>query len=207
MLNLLANPKYTGYMVWNRRKRSRTERHVPGRVNTPSEWVWSPHPTHKPLVTKTIFDAATPISQLRQGSRGGAGPNTARPQAQRSYVLRSYLVCDLCGMRMFGKARVRGGVETIYYACVTIPEHHQDQPSCSQHESNITVREDHLLPVVGRYFGERILGTRRCNAGSPRSRPNAARSTAAGRGSPRRTPTRAAAMPPSSTSYLREPST
>jgi hypothetical protein len=161
VLDLLANPKYTGYMVWNRRKRSRPERHVPGKVNPPSEWVWSPRPTHEPLVTKTIFDAATPISRLCQGSRGGAGPNTAHRQAQRSYLLRSYLVCDLCNRRMFGKARVRGGVETIYYACVTNPEHHQEQPWYGQHAKNITVREDHLLPVVGKFFGERILGPQR----------------------------------------------
>ena len=108
-------------MVWNRRKRSRPERRVPGKVNPPSEWVWSPRPTHEPLVTKTIFDAATPVSRLRQGSRGGAGPNTAHRQATRSYLLRSYLVCDLCGRRMFGKARVRCGQETIYYACTTNP--------------------------------------------------------------------------------------
>jgi site-specific DNA recombinase len=118
-------------------------------------------PTHEPLVTKTIFDAATPISRLRQGSRGGAGPNTAHRQAQRSYLLRSYLVCDLRNRRMFGKARIRGGVETIYYACITNPEHHQAQPWYGQHAKNITVRQDHLLPVVGKFFGERILGPQR----------------------------------------------
>jgi Recombinase/Recombinase zinc beta ribbon domain len=161
VLDLLANPKYTGYMVWNRRKRSRPERHVPGKVNPPSEWVWSPHPTHEPLVTKAIFDAATPIARLRQGSRTGAGPNTAHRQAQRSYVLRSYLVCDLCGRRMFGKTRVRRGQETTYYACVTNPEHHQGQSWYAQHPSNFTVREDHLMSAVGTFFGERILGPHR----------------------------------------------
>lgn len=95
------------------------------------------------------------------GLRGGAGPNTAHRQAKHSYLLRSYLVCDLCNRRMFGKARVRRGVETIYYACITNPEHHQEQPWFGQHAKNITVREDHLLPVVGKFFGERILGPQR----------------------------------------------
>ena len=62
---------------------------------------------------------------------------------------------------MFGKARVRCGQETIYYACTTNPEHHQDQPWYPQHAKNITVREDHLLPVVTTFFGERILGPQR----------------------------------------------
>jgi site-specific DNA recombinase len=38
---VLTNPKYTGYMVWNRRQRSRPERQATGRLNPPSEWVWS----------------------------------------------------------------------------------------------------------------------------------------------------------------------
>jgi len=45
------------------------ERHVSGKVNPPSEWVWSPHPTHEPLVTKAIFDAAALGKQLDQLGR------------------------------------------------------------------------------------------------------------------------------------------
>ena len=41
---VLENPKYTGYMVWNRRA-SKTGN---GRVNAPKDWVWSPVPTHEP---------------------------------------------------------------------------------------------------------------------------------------------------------------
>jgi hypothetical protein len=62
---------------------------------------------------------------------------------------------------MFGKSRVRRGQETIYCACVTNPEHHREQPWYAQHPKNITVRQDHLLPAVGRFFGERILGSQR----------------------------------------------
>jgi DNA invertase Pin-like site-specific DNA recombinase len=43
---VLDNPKHTGYMVWNRRKRGHRSRDVRGRVNPPSAWVWSPRPTH-----------------------------------------------------------------------------------------------------------------------------------------------------------------
>jgi site-specific DNA recombinase len=48
--------------------------------------------------------------------------------------------------------------ETTYYACITNLQHHRDQPWYPQHPKAVTVREDHLLPVIGRFFGERILG-------------------------------------------------
>ena len=158
VLELLANPKYTGYMVWNRRKRSRPERGIPGRVNLPGEWVWSRHPTHEPLVTRALFDAAVPVARLRRGSRTGAGANHAHPETSRSYLLRSYVVCDICGRRMFGKTRRRREREYTYYACVTIPEHHREQPWFGEHPKTLMVREDLLLPVVGEFFAERVLG-------------------------------------------------
>ena len=49
--SILENPKYTGYQVWNRRARKRAG----NKANPISEWVWSPHPTHEPLVTRALF--------------------------------------------------------------------------------------------------------------------------------------------------------
>ncbi|MGI8310050.1 recombinase family protein [Saccharopolyspora hattusasensis] len=42
---ILRNPKYTGFQVFNRRA-SRSKR---GKVNDPVKWVWSPKPTHEPF--------------------------------------------------------------------------------------------------------------------------------------------------------------
>ena len=78
-----------------------------------------------------------------------------------SYLLRSYLICDLCNRRMFDKARVRRGQETIYHACVTNPEHHQEQPWYTPTPHEHHHQRGHLLPVVGKFFGERILGPQR----------------------------------------------
>jgi hypothetical protein len=61
---ILRNPKYTGYMVWNRRASKKG-----GQYNPPSDWVWSPIPTHEPLTTKTMFEAAFSFGGQRQGSR------------------------------------------------------------------------------------------------------------------------------------------
>ncbi len=41
---ILHNPKYTGYQVWNRRARKQG-----GRPNPPDAWVWSDEPSHPPI--------------------------------------------------------------------------------------------------------------------------------------------------------------
>ena len=111
---ILANPKYTGYMVWNRRASKKGGQHNPA-----ADWVWSPQPRHEPLVTRDLFEAASPVGRRRQGSRTRAGANS-HPQTSRSYPLRSYVICDLCDRRMFGKTRH----QHAYYACQLGPGRH-----------------------------------------------------------------------------------
>lgn len=53
---ILLNPKYTGYMVWNRRATKG------GKVNPPELWVWSAEPTHEPIVAcsrRFVWKSAT----------------------------------------------------------------------------------------------------------------------------------------------------
>lgn len=47
---LIANPKLTGHQVYNR-KATRTGRPGGSRLNPISQWVWSPHVTHEPVVS------------------------------------------------------------------------------------------------------------------------------------------------------------
>jgi Recombinase len=144
---ILRNPKYTGYMVWNRRASKKG-----GRCNPPSEWVWSPALTHEPLVTKALFEAAA--ARVRQGSRTASGASR-HPQAARSYPLRSYVVCDLCGRRMFGKTRR----DLAYYACEPDQRHHAQRSAWQPgHPASLWVREEILLDVVHGFFAERIFG-------------------------------------------------
>jgi site-specific DNA recombinase len=44
--DILTNPKYTGYMVWNRRGRKTRG----NRANPITEWIWSPHLVHEALI-------------------------------------------------------------------------------------------------------------------------------------------------------------
>ena len=146
---ILANPKYTGYMVWNRRASKKGGQH-----NSAADWVWSPQPRHEPLVTRDLFEAASPVGRRRQGSRTRAGANS-HPQTSRSYPLRSYVFCDLCDRRMFGKTRH----QHAYYACQPDPHHHDGRAGWyPAHPASLWVREDTLVDLVCSFFAERIPG-------------------------------------------------
>jgi site-specific DNA recombinase len=96
--DILTNPKYTGYMVWNRRATKSG-----GKVNPPKAWVWSDQPTHEPLVSRETFEAAAQVAQVRRGSRSEPGPNTAHRHTRPGYLLRSHVYRGYCGQRMFGR--------------------------------------------------------------------------------------------------------
>ena len=148
---VLENPKYTGYMVWNRRA-SKTGN---GRVNPPRLWVWSARPTHEPLVTVEMFKAAQAVKPDRERSRTAPGPNLAHPDTKRSYVLRSYVFCAQCDRRMFGNTRRT----TPYMACQPSVKKGADRAShLPEHPTSIWVREDALIDGVIGFFGERVLG-------------------------------------------------
>jgi hypothetical protein len=106
---------------------------VPGKVNPPSEWVWSTRPTHEPLTTRRLFDAATPIGRHLERSRDGSQPNT-HPATKRTYRLRSYVCCALCDRRMQGKGR-RGGY--TYVVCEVAGHHHAHQPWHAEHPKSV----------------------------------------------------------------------
>ncbi len=144
---ILINPKYTGHMVWNRRASKKGGALVP-----PEKWVWSPQPTHEPLVTRAVWEAVQKNRTTRQGSRMGV--KNSHPDTHRTYVLRSFVHHQQCNKRMFGKTRKGYG----YYTCqpkldlVGKPEEYADHPRA------VYVREDKLLDCVETFFNERVFG-------------------------------------------------
>jgi site-specific DNA recombinase len=129
-----------------------------GRFNPPEAWVWSEETTHEPIVTRELFDAAADVAKAEQRSRDGVGANTKHPDTKRSYVLRSFVFCELCGHRMHGKTRR----QTAYYACH--PSGNQGRGAERQyadHPVSIWVREESLLEVVLGFFSERVFGPNR----------------------------------------------
>lgn len=59
--DILRNPKYNGYQVYNRR--ASRSRH--GQVYDPRLWMWSAQPVHEPLIPKWMFDALAATSTAR----------------------------------------------------------------------------------------------------------------------------------------------
>ena len=72
----------------------------------------APQRVHEALVSLETFVQAQEISAHRERSRSTPGLSPD-PQAKRVYPLRSFILCDLCGRRMFGNTRR----ETVSYAC------------------------------------------------------------------------------------------
>jgi DNA invertase Pin-like site-specific DNA recombinase len=147
---ILHNPKYTGYMVWNRRATKQG-----GKVNPPTAWVWSDQPTHEPLVSKETFEAAAQVAQIRRGSRIEPGPNTAHRHTRRGYLLRSYVRCGLCDQRMFGKTR-HG---RAYYNCYPANNNADRLDRYpTNHPKAVYVREDALTEALDHVIATRVFG-------------------------------------------------
>ncbi|MFC5830366.1 recombinase family protein [Nonomuraea insulae] len=152
---ILCNPKYTGYMVWNRRASKKG-----GKNNPPSEWVWSPRPTHEPLVTKEVYQKAARIAQSRQGSPVTTNP-TRQPKTWHTYALRAFVVCDACGRRMQGNPKKKN----LYYVCKPDKREHEDRRDWyARHPKSVWVREDHLLDHLQEFFANRVFGAERLRA-------------------------------------------
>lgn len=77
---ILRNPKFTGYQVWNRRARKRG-----GKTNPPEQWIWSEEPAHDALVSREMFEEAA--------RRSGSRDNVVKAAAARAdYAPRTYLL-------------------------------------------------------------------------------------------------------------------
>jgi site-specific DNA recombinase len=149
---LLANPKYTGHMVWNRTAKTGGRR----RINPPEQWVWTPEPSHPAIISRATYDAAQQVGAERGNIRDDPGPS-AHPLTRRTYALRSRVRCRICRRRMCGITRAAG----TYYACPHDTANPRHAAAVPDHPKTITVREDTLLAVVREFFAEHVLGPHR----------------------------------------------
>ncbi|GAB3428456.1 recombinase family protein [Flindersiella endophytica] len=153
---LLHNPKYTGYMVWNRRARKKG-----GRNNPPSEWTWSPQPVHEPLVTREQFEKAAEIAKERERTRTGTAAN-AHPDTRYTYLLRSYVVHEDCGRRMYGKTeRCNDKYTYPYFLCYRKTQRDTGKAWAEEHPTCVRVREKALNDAVHEFFATRVFGPER----------------------------------------------
>ncbi len=69
---ILANPKYTGYMVYGRH-RTRNGRRTPAPAD---QWLWSPQPVHPAIVDRATWQAAQDAAAGHGTSRDGDDLNS-----------------------------------------------------------------------------------------------------------------------------------
>ncbi len=141
---ILANPRYTGYEVWNKQRKDEVLIDVDDvalghvtkmRWNDTDQWITSTEPTHEALVSRELFDTV----QSMFGSR--KGPSTRTPTQRRHYVLTGLLRCAVCGRRMQG----HWVHERAYYRC----KFTQDYPGGAvDHPRNVYVKEDAVVPSL-----------------------------------------------------------
>ena len=148
---MLANPKYTGHMVYGRH-RTRNGRRTP----VPQEqWLWSLAPVHPAIVDRATWDAAQDAAAAHGTSRDGDDPNP-HPATRRAYPYRSRIRCRDCRRRMTGTTY--GNPASTYYRCPhnpATPKHAADHPD---HPRTVQAPETRLDEIVGRFFATRIFG-------------------------------------------------
>ncbi|GHH22975.1 recombinase family protein [Streptomyces lanatus] len=143
---ILRNPKYTGYQVFNRR----ASRSGGGKVNPPELWVWSPYPVHEPLIPKWMFDELDSRRRLRH-VRSRIGAQGGQPRIRRTYTFRGRVFCA-CGRRLNGN--IRKGI--TYYTCWPKANNRGRPDSYSGHPKARYVNEVTLLDAVVSLFVDRI---------------------------------------------------
>ena len=150
---LLGNPKYTGYMVYGRRRK------INGKFKSmpPAEWIWSPEPTHPAIISRATWDAAQAMGPEHSSSRDDLEPNT-HPATRRTYLFRSRIRCRDCRRRMSGYSP---RPSATYYVCphtTSNPGHLRAYPD---HPPRVSVREDHLLAIVQQFCETHLFGPQR----------------------------------------------
>ncbi|MGW7074604.1 recombinase family protein [Streptomyces sp. NPDC054866] len=146
---ILRNPKYTGYQVFNRR----ASRSGSGKVNDFSLWVWSPSPVHEPLIPKWMFDELTARRLARRSASNT--PISSVPEEARCYVLRGRVFC-FCGRRLHGNHRK--GI--TYYVCWPKANNRGRPDSYAGHPKAGYANESKLFKAVTRLYSDHLLGPR-----------------------------------------------
>jgi site-specific DNA recombinase len=156
---ILANPKYTGHMVYGRTKNTGKSQR-PGQRKTRSvpqeEWTWSKEPSHPALVSRDMWEAAQKVGKDHAGVRD---TEVATTQPGRRYALRSRLHCSQCGRRMNGTTRPgrKPGQSYTYYICPWRQSNPRDVHRCPGHV-RAAMTEDTITTAIGGFLDSYVFG-------------------------------------------------
>ena len=160
---ILRNPKYTGHMVFGRRRKTTGRRSQPA---PPDQWTWSPEPSHPAIITRAMFDAAQVIGAAHRTASDTL--DSAQPRARRNYALRSRVRCRLCQRRMCGSTRsssryYSSGEDAwhTYYECTHDPANPRHAALRPDHPRTVSVREDVLIGEIIQFLAQRVFGPER----------------------------------------------
>lgn len=148
---VLRNPKYTGYQVWNRRARKKGH----NRMNPPETWIWSEEPAHPAIVSREEYDAVSARAKANERSRQGVPATVARPTAKRNYLYRGLLRCGICGLRMWGNH----GRRCTYYSCQ--PSHQRSKDIPADHPPHVYLNEARLNGALLPFLATALFGPER----------------------------------------------
>jgi site-specific DNA recombinase len=149
---ILKNPIYTGRLVWNRLDFA-TQREVGGtaQLRAREEWAVS-EVTHLPLVSDALFAAAQ--------ERFKTKPRAQRGRQRRDYLLAGMVRCCSGHQPLSMYGRERKGHR--YYCCDYARSYGEEAAAqIPDHGKWLYLREDALVPLVERFFAERIFGPMR----------------------------------------------
>jgi site-specific DNA recombinase len=153
---ILRNPKYTGYMVFGR-KRARNGH----RVRVPADqWLWSPAPVHPAIIDRATWDAAQAVSAEHGTSRDG-DTLSKHPAATRTYVYRGRVRCRDCRHRMAGTGTTSASGIYVYYRCphdTASPRYAAAHPG---HPRTVQAPEIRLDQITALFFATRVFGAGR----------------------------------------------
>jgi site-specific DNA recombinase len=150
---VLRNPKYTGFQVWNRRARKKGH----NRTNPPEAWVWSDEPAHEAIVSREEYDAVQSRARANERSRQGVPATIARPTARTEYLHRGLLRCGICGLRMWDNHRRN----TTYYSCQ--PSHQRSKSIPAGHPPHVYLNEQRLGEALLPFLAKALFGPERAD--------------------------------------------
>ena len=153
---MLRNPKYTGYNVWGRHDKRRGTPFMRPR----DQWVWSPTPTHEPLVHNELFDLVE--ERARRNETRAKHPPLDYPTRRgrrngRLYPLRGRVRCGLCGRRMEGTHQRHAN----WYRCRFEANRGAVAAEVAGHPRALQIKEDVILDHLLEFLGRRLFGPER----------------------------------------------
>ena len=148
---VLRNPKYTGFQVWNRRARKKGS----NRLNPSESWIWSDEPAHPAMVSREEYQRVQDRAVANERSRQARTDDDMKATQPRDYLYRGLLRCGICGLRMWGNHRR----SSTYYSCQ--PSHQRSAKIPADHPRSVYLNQARLDAALFGYLSAALFGADR----------------------------------------------